>query len=382
MSAATVDHTDFPADHPQRATHIWFVGGDQNTDQGHTADDSHTLVALVGTSSTQGSKLCGPQAETALGGHHFPDGHHVIDTQRDLAVGGRSSLRSQKPIDDHDANAPGGTTLPAGGAKVVATPRRAVRPLLDPLLTLASITLDDLEELRIAQENRYRSLTQSGTSENGLEWGFGLDDRDPNVAAAGAIVDQIKAMEKTATLNLQKLMRKHPLGPWVKAQKGIGDKQAARLLGVIGDPYWHAAEDSPRTVSELWAYSGLKPGQKRQKGQKSNWSTEAKTRAYLIAEATMKQLDKQCKTETGIAEHVEGCGCSVYRRVYDARREHTAEREHDTECVRCGPSGKPAQPGTPWSKAHQMADALRVVSKEILKNLWRESRRIHGEDAQ
>jgi hypothetical protein len=68
---------------------------------------------------------------------------------------------------------------------------------------------------------------------------------------------------------------------------------------------------------------------------------------------------------------------SPYRAIYDARRAATADRVHETPCVRCGPSGKPAQPGTPWSAGHQLADALRIVSKEILKDLWREAKRIH-----
>lgn len=231
--------------------------------------------------------------------------------------------------------------------------------LLDPLLTFASITLDDLESQRIAMENRYRSLTQSGVSENGNEWGFGLDERNPQVATMGALVDQAREMEKQAVKNLEKLMRQHPLGPWVKAQRGLGDKTTARLLGIIGDPYWHTAENRPRTVSELWAYCGLRPGQKRRKGEQSNWSDEAKKRAWLLATSCVKSG-------------------GPYREVYDKRREHTEERLHDTECVRCGPSGKPAQPGTPWSKGHQHADALRITSKEILKDLWKQARNRHN----
>lgn len=267
----------------------------------------------------------------------FPDGHRTFDTQMEAAVGGH---------------------LPAESAIPGATAKPRSHSLLDPLLILASVTLDDLEAQRIAQENRYRSLTQSGTSENGLEWGYGLDDRDPQVAAMGAIVDQMKQMEHTANLQLQKLMRKHPLGPWVKAQKGIGDKQAARLLGVIGDPYWHSAEDRPRTVSELWAYCGLKPFQRRRKGEQANWSDDAKKRVWLIATSCLK-------------------AGGPYRDVYDQRRELTAERQHAVECVRCGPSGKPAQPGTSWSAGHQHADALRIASKRILQDMWRESKRLH-----
>ena len=68
---------------------------------------------------------------------------------------------------------------------------------------------------------------------------------------------------------------------------------------------------------------------------------------------------------------------SRWRDVYDARRAVTTERLHAAPCVRCGPSGKSASTGSPWSLGHQHADALRIVSKEILKDLWRAAREIH-----
>ena len=271
---------------------------------------------------------------------------------------GQDSHNSQPGVDSQEENAVVGQDSAAPATKSPESMSDAP-VLLDPLLTFASITLDDLESQRIAMENRYRSLTQSGVSENGNEWGFGLDERNPQVATMGALVDQAREMEKQAVKNLEKLMRQHPLGPWVKAQRGLGDKTTARLLGIIGDPYWHTAENRPRTVSELWAYCGLRPGQKRRKGVQANWSDEAKKRAWLLATSCVKSG-------------------GPYREVYDKRREHTEERLHDTECVRCGPAGKPAQPGSPWSKGHQHADALRITSKEILKDLWKQARNRHN----
>lgn len=301
-----------------------------------------------------------PLGEASPAGANIPADQNWDDTQ-DLIVGGEQISAE-------------GATIPAPAPIDSPSPS-----LLDPLLALASVTLDDLEALRIAQENRYRSLTSHGESEAGVEWGYGLDDNDPQVAQAGAIVDSIKALEHQATLSLQKLMRKHPLGPWVKAQRGIGDKQAARLLGVIGDPYWNAAADAPRTVSQLWAYCGLhtlpsghaRPdaqgssaageynvAARRRKGQQANWSDEAKKRVWLIAVSCMKSG-------------------GPYREIYDARKAATEGREHGAECVRCGPSGKPAQVGTPWSDGHRHADALRITSKAILRDLWRQSRDLH-----
>ncbi len=192
-------------------------------------------------------------------------------------------------------------------------------------------------------------------------------------------------------------MRAHPLGPFVARSKGVGEKQAARLLAAIGDPYINVNTQKPRTVSQLWAYCGLHtlpasqcefdtqcrsagggqtggsdPSQlhrddhqsvawvaaRRKKGTKANWSADAKMRAWLIAVSCLK-------------------AGGPYREKYDARRDATVGRLHATPCVRCGPAGKPAQPGTPWSKGHQHADALRISSKEFLKDLWREARDLH-----
>ena len=160
-------------------------------------------------------------------------------------------------------------------------------------------------------------------------------------------------------------MKDHPLGPWVQAQNGLGLKTVARLLGAIGDPYWHSKEDRPRRVSELWSYCGLGDARRqvRRKGVKSNWSDDARMRAWNCVQPIIKNTR------------------SPYRAVYDAAKANYAGGIHHDECKRCGPKGKPAQPGSPLSKAHIDARAQRAVMKAILKDLWCESRRIHEEVA-
>lgn len=295
--------------------------------------------------------------------------------------------------------------LPAGSnSQLGLSPRAApstaagLGPIVDPR-TYVYVTMHaDLEQLRIASQHRLRILTTSEPDEDGVVRGFGLDERHPEVAQLSGMVDALAALEHGAELVLRRAFRRSALHPWVKAQVGLGDKQVARLLGAIGDPYWHLAEDRPRTVSELWAYSGLhvlpvshsrcapqeapadgdqlparhrstdthigdasgnqtsdpghpapdtpRPGAgvaaRRRKGQQANWSTEAKTRAYLCATSCIKQAE------------------SPYRAVYLARREHTAATHPD------------------WTAGHSHNDALRVTSKAILRDLWRESRRLHG----
>lgn len=321
----------------------------------------------------------------------------------------------------HTACAVGADAAPDPAAKLQPTPKS--ESLLDPALALAADVLDDLERVRTANQNRLRQLTRSAEDKDGEVRGLGLDERHPDVAKLAAIVDMLGNVEVEAVKNLERIMRRHPLGPWAKGIRGVGDKQIGRLLAVIGDPYVRpeiVLDDEsvvlagPRTVSALWAYCGLhvlpaaqrsdashssnggrsggNPGHpgldaqsidagvapKRARGQKANWSTRAKTRAYLIAESCLKQLVKPCTT----GGHVEDCRCSQYRIVYDIGKAKYADALHPADCAQCGPKGKPALAGSPLSAGHQHARAMRLVMKELLKDLWREAKRIHESTAE
>jgi hypothetical protein len=269
--------------------------------------------------------------------------------------------------------------------------------LFDPFLALAAEILDDAEKVWIANNNRLSVMTRAAEDKDGEERGWGLTEDHPDVARLAALVDMLDKVVKEATKNLEKRMRQHPLGPWQKQAKGVGEKQLARLLAAIGDPYWNDLHTRPRTVSELWAYcgfhvlpaghraneaqsgsaSGTQAGgrnisqevnenhrtstgvaPRRQRGQKSNWSEDARKRAWLIATSVVK-------------------AGGPYREVYDATKTKYADAVHTVECMRCGPKGKPAQVGSPLSKARIHARGLRAISKAVLKDLWIESKRLH-----
>lgn len=239
--------------------------------------------------------------------------------------------------------------------------------LRDELLGVMADAVDDLEKTRIAMENRYRQLTRSEDDKDGDLRGFGLDESLPEVKRVRQVIDGLAAGEHQAILNLNRQVRKHPLWKsWAVDQKGIGEKQFARLLASIGDPYWNDLHDRPRIVSELWAYTGnhVVNGQapRRRKGEQSNWSDGARMRLWNI---------------TGSCLKAQGHYADVY---YEARDKYE-DATHSTDCVRCGPKGKPAVAGSPLSAAHQHARALRAVGKEVLRDLWAASRDLHEQAA-
>lgn len=361
-----------PQANPKRA-----APGGLDSLSGQTSCDAHCGAAAEGQTSPQVNSPSMPTGSMPAGSNAAPP-VMLVPTANHAAPEGRKTSRSHPTTDAHAACAaaddiPGGhqgldiQTGDAAGEQdppARATgipPTKTEAPGLaeqDAWLAFAADILDDLERVRVANENRLRTLTSHG------EDGFGLDEQHPDVARLAALVQMLRDAEHQAELNLCRKVRVHPLGPWIKRTTGIGEKQGARLLAAAGDPYWNTLHDRPRLVSELWSYCGYGDAavQIRRRGQKSNWNAAAKMRAHLVAESCVKQRE------------------SPYRPVYDASRERYAEAVHETPCARCGPSGKPAAPGTPLSDGHKHARALRAVAKEILRDLWREARDIRQHD--
>ena len=223
------------------------------------------------------------------------------------------------------------------------------------MVQLYAEALSDIEAVRIAQDNRVRSLLAE----------TGMEEPPP---AYQAIRAHLGDAEKKLTRELQKAMKQHPLGQFVVMTPGVGEKQAGRLLASIGDPCWNAAEERPRRgPAEFWKYMGLAPGQRKKRGERAAWNHEGKMRSFLIAE--------QCMKTVGTAK----ARRSPYRDLYEQARAHYEDAVHEEPCVRCGPSGKPAQPGSPLSDGHKHARALRKVQKTILKDLFNERKRLAAE---
>ena len=249
---------------------------------------------------------------------------------------------------------------------------------------------NDSQSFRIAIDNKLRSGTRRD---------------DPLIAQYTDMMGELEKLSQKMLVGTYKRMVPEPVREWQKETPGIGEHLLARLIGVIGHPrvaepyHWETPksrkksdEDGPkrvlvadepfdRTVGQLWQYCGHGAPGRRVRGMSQDealWlgNPSAKMLTHVIAEGATKESGR------AIAELLEKEGPKrrrkpyvsdaswPYRRVYEQRRVETFARTHNAECVRCGPSGKPAQEGTPWNPGHAHADALRIVGKEVLRDLW------------
>jgi hypothetical protein len=312
------------------------------------------------------------------------------------------------------------------------------RSLLDMSgVSLQAAFLDDIENVRKGNASRYGALT--GFTPDGQRWkpdkdgenrSFGLSPAAPQAVAFRAQLMNLAELEAAAILALERTMKAHPLGRWVAAQRGLGMKQAGRLLAAIGDPYWrrelvYLAEDGetvlrtvpegPRGLRSLVRYCGRHvvleevtttsgadssvpdshstdlgagpdkaaggnapegPGDhigwigvaaRRRKGVRTTWSVVAGMRLWNCAASCVKQLAKPCA-----ASEIEGENWAIH-----------VEAECKCSPYRVAYDVRKAHTATAWkgrdkvTDLHRHNDALRIAGKTILKGLWREARRLH-----
>lgn len=239
--------------------------------------------------------------------------------------------------------------------------------LRDGFLLILASQIDDIEMARKAMNNRLFQLTNDKPDKDGERRGLGYTDDHPNVLKVKIVADQLEKVETVAENQLKKYMANSIWADWLKTAPGVGEKTLGRLLAATGDPYWNTLYQRPRTVGELWRYCGydVENGQarKRRKGQKANWSAEARMRAWNVA--------KSCEYQSAGTR---------YRDIYNERRAIDEDAVHNYPCVQCGTKkkdgspGNPVEGGTPLKLGHKRGRALRAVAKEVLRDLWIEAR--------
>ncbi len=211
-------------------------------------------------------------------------------------------------------------------------------PVFSMLVFYADL-YEDAQDQRKRLNNRYLALTSE--REN---FGKGHQPDPETQILLDRMREHIRLAESAAALGLKRTTR---LLPWLKTYiadtRGVGELSVGRLVGLIGDPYWHSLHDRPRRLRELYAYCGYSviagEAQKRKRGQKANWNNKARSACWNLAAAQLKSN-------------------GAYRGLYD----ETKAKHADLVAT----------------KGHAHNRALRVVSKRILRDLWEASRAHHA----
>lgn len=220
--------------------------------------------------------------------------------------------------------------------------------------------LEDAQNLRIAMENRVRRAPSIDSEE------------------LKPLLDQARATEDYAKRGLRAAFRTEvpeAIREWQSEERGIGEHLLAKLLGYIGHPriayphHWEgegedreliADEPFERTVSDLWSYCGYgDPDRKRRKGMSAEaamalGNPEAKKTVHLLAEGCVKAgVRKNELVDDSDGYDLENrYPIANYGKVYLSRRHETLNSDRD------------------WTDGHMHNDALRIVKKEILRDLW------------
>jgi hypothetical protein len=343
------------------------------TDSDHRGSEDHCEVVAVGPFEHPAKARTQTKTSTP-GAHPFTDSDQKrFETQRALVAVGPfdpsamtgallkvRSLRGRQSADGDHCSAENQMSVVAVGniSSQSSTCGTTIHMNDDGWLELRvwAEMLHDAQKARIAADNR------------ALRGGV-----DPSAYAV--YLEALARSEHECELNLKRCYRRvvpAEIVAWQKRTVGIGDKLLARLLGHLGHPvmatphHWQGTgsnrvlvQDTPyrRTVGQLWQYCGHGAHGRIRKGISAEelaamGSPTLKMLVHLNAESCMKQRT------------------SPYRLVYEEVKASVEDKTHTVECVRCGPSGKPAQPGTPWTAGHKHAHALRLVGKQILRDLW------------
>lgn len=343
------------------------------------------------------STLCTDANSGSVRGHSSGSSHNNLDDPRVSGAAGRFPNNTQPGHDSREA---------AG----------VVGDVFSDLRIWAE-SFADAQQTRIALVNR---MERGGIDADLLQGHRDLLDASEN------------AFRLAMVRSYRRAVREHmpAVEEWQKAHFGIGEHLLARLLGhlghpVIAEPYrWMdeapeghtcipercgdrhlvALEPFARSLRQLWAYCGVGAPERRRKGMSQEdalalGKPQLKMLLRLLAEATIKCRPQPSPVTEATLEAVgveqstppvrptEAVGGAAgspppnrianavttpvgdkfyYRRVYDARKETTGDRG--------------------WTDGHRHADALRIVSKEILRDLWtaaqstREGHRTSGAD--
>jgi hypothetical protein len=222
-----------------------------------------------------------------------------------------------------------------------------------------------------AEEKREAVKARAAKIAGAVFAGKPLADKDAEIAELfaaefamiGAALKPVEIRRNEIERDMRKLARRLPAYDFVKGIKGFGDIGFAVLVGETGDLSAYPKDQNKRGYDCLWkrlglaAYEGKAYSTWRKSGGLSadqwtaagyNPARRAEAHACIAEPMAKHQLESAEKSGTAFGRPV-----GPYGEVYVRRRERTAETHPD------------------WSKAHARDDALRVMTKAVVRDLWK-----------
>lgn len=230
----------------------------------------------------------------------------------------------------------------------------------------------DLQKLRVETFNRlvayvkvnWSKLSQAYFESQTIDASHLESENHLHIASVGQYSDFAKQLTKekiSIPKEIQELVWYHNmlydtekqlakrLDRWSKTQpirieylskiKGIGPILSSGLIA------WLSPIERFPNISKLWAYCGLAPNQKRQKGKKLGYNPRLKTFMWKIASSFEKQNAKT----------------SRYRRIYTEKKNEYLNREDLQKAIKQKVKG---------AKLHVRLMAMRYTEKRFLADLW------------
>lgn len=133
-----------------------------------------------------------------------------------------------------------------------------------------------VDQYYLAQTDRIRTGHQQRT----------MDEAGEPTVLLGYLFEQFWILESQIKYALDRYSKAHPLGSWPRAVTGIGPVICAGLLA-------HLDIEKASTAGKFYAFAGLAPDVKWEKGEKRPWNTKLKTLCWKAGESFIKNKGRE-----------------------------------------------------------------------------------------
>lgn len=245
-----------------------------------------------------------------------------------------------------------------------------------------SATLDQLAELQVRRKFYIATVNKQTNAikalvRRALGWRFDGDDKDKvngraarivaaamagkdqkpedaavytalaaDLAVLSAAIDPCQNARHQIELEMKRIVRKMPIYAWAKGVHGLGELGLAVILAETGDlsnypKKGHVWKRLGLAVFEGKAMSTwrMKGGLSAEQWQQAGYSPRRRAEIYAVISEPLFRAQSVAQ--------------GPYRAAYDARRQATSESFPD------------------WTKAHSHMDALRIMTKRMIRDLWK-----------